>query len=69
MALALTQYSGQLAAQLYSRRRSTNAAGEETGLQRVALLRSNAGNVYTVYYDPSADIILYDTGTPVLSQG
>lgn len=69
MALVLTQYSGQLASQLVIRRRSATAgAREETGLQKLPLLRSNAGNVYTIFYDPDADVLLYDTGTPVLSQ-
>ena len=65
--LALTKYSGQLAAQLYIRRRSVTAQGD-TGLQRIGVLRANDGTTVTCYYDPSAHIILWDDGTPVISQ-
>lgn len=68
MPLTLTQYSGQLASQLVIRRRSAPAAGE-TGVQKLPLLRSNAGTTYTIFYDPDGDVLFYDTGTPVLSQG
>ena len=66
--ITLTKYSGQLANQLVSARRSENAQGEETGLQRIGILRSNAGTTVTCYYDPNLHTILWDDGTPVLSQ-
>ena len=66
--LVLTKYSGQLANQLVSARRSRNAQGEETGLQRVGILVSNTGVTVTCYYDPSSHTIYWDDGTPVLSQ-
>ena len=66
--LVLTKYSGQLANQLVSARRSRNTQGEETGLQRVGILVSNTGVVVTCYYDPNLHTIFWDDGTPVLSQ-
>ena len=70
MALVLTQVSSQLAASIHAstRRRFKNAQGEDTGIQRIGHLTSNAGQTYTLYYDPSADEIIYDTGTPNLNQ-
>ena len=66
--ITLTKYSGQLANQLVSARRSKNAQGEETGLQRIGILVSNAGTTVTCYYDPNLHTIFWDDGTPVLSQ-
>lgn len=66
--ITLTKYAGQLAARLNTVRRSRNAQGEETGLQRVGVLRSNAGETVTLYYDPSGHNLMWDDGTPVLSQ-
>ena len=72
MALALTQYSGQLASQLNVRRRSVSpggqGAGGERGVQRLGPVTSNAGQTYLLYYDPDTDTIFYDTGYPVISQ-
>ena len=75
MALVLTRYTGTgnvLAAQLYIGRRSSkvggDGAGGETGLQRIGVLTSNAGNAHTCYYDPAADAIIYDDGLAVISQ-
>lgn len=67
--ITLTKYAGQLASRLNIDRRSTDAQGHETGLQRIGVLRSNAGTTVTLYYDPSAHNLLWDDGTPVLSQG
>ena len=66
--ITLTKYSGQLANQLVSARRSKNTQGEETGLQRIGILVSNAGTTVTCYYDPNLHTIFWDDGTPVLSQ-
>ena len=66
--LVLTKYSWQLANQLVSARRSRNVQGEETGLQRIGILKSNTGTTVTCYYDPSSHTIYWDDGTPVLSQ-
>ena len=73
--LSFTRYSGQLAAQLTSLRRSQPAGGAgpnesktDTGLQRIGILLSNAGDVATVYYDPSAHAIIYDDGLVAISQ-
>ena len=60
--LVLTKYAGQLPAQLNILRRSRNTQGEETGIQRIGILTSNAGQAHTVYYDPVADAIIYDNG-------
>ena len=58
--------------QLYALRRSVSiggdGAGGETGLQRIGVLTSNAGNAHTCYYDPAADAIIYDDGLAVISQ-
>lgn len=71
-ALTLTQYSGQLASQLTILRRSRKDGGsgsaQDTGLQRLGLLVSNAGDTATCYYDPNTHTILWDSGQPVLSQ-
>ena len=72
-ALTITRYAGQLAAQLASRRRSNdgggpNESGNDTGLQRIGLLVSNAGDAATVYYDPSNHTIFYDDGVVAISQ-
>ena len=66
--ITLTKYAGQLAARLTALRRSVDPQGHETGLQRIGVLRSNAGTVVTLYYDPSAHNLMWDDGTPVLSQ-
>ena len=78
MALVLTKYSnvgpagGTLAAQIAAGRRSLkiggDGAGGETGLQRIGVLTSNAGNAHTCYYDPAADAIIYDDGIAAISQ-
>ena len=78
MALVLTRYApvgpagNTLAARLYALRRSVSiggdGAGGETGLQRIGVLTSNAGNAHTCYYDPAADAIIYDDGLAVISQ-
>ena len=78
MALVLTKYvgvgpaGGTLAAQIAVGRRSLkiggDGAGGETGLQRIGVLTSIAGNAHTCYYDPSADAIIYDDGLAVISQ-
>ena len=71
-ALTLTQYSGQLAAQLVILRRSRkdggSGSGQDTGLQRIGLLVANDGTTATCYYDPNTHTILWDSGSPVLSQ-
>ena len=73
MGLVLTRYAGQLAAQLALGRRSSkiggDGAGGETGLLRLGPVTSNAGTTYLLYYDPSANAIIYDEGYPVISQG
>lgn len=66
--LILTKVAGQLASRLVIARRSLNASGEETGLQRVGVFQSNAGEVATVYYNPATHGLIWDDGTPVLSQ-
>ena len=66
--LALTKFSGQLASQLTGLRRSKNAQGDDTGLQRIGVLVSNAGVTVTCYYNPDTHAILWDDGTPILSQ-
>ena len=78
MALVLTKYAGvgpagnTLAAAIARGRRSISVGGDgaggETGLQRIGVLTSNAGNAHTCYYDPSADAIIYDDGLAVISQ-
>lgn len=73
MALALEQKSATLAAYLTANRSNkANSLGQDaretTGVQRLGIVTSIAGQTYTLYYDPSADVIFYDTGTPVLSQ-
>ena len=78
MALVLTRYApvgpaaATLAAQLSRARRSVSVGGDgaggETGLQRIGVLTSNAGNAHTCYYDPSADAIIYDDGLAAISQ-
>ena len=65
--ITLTKYSGQLAARLTALRRSSKD-GHETGLQRIGVLRSNGGTTVTLYYDPDAHNLMWDDGTPVLSQ-
>ena len=71
MALSLTKYSGNLAAQLVILRRSLAVGGEgaggETGVCRIGPLTSNAGNTHLCYYDPVSDTIFYDDGYPRLS--
>ena len=77
MALSLTKYSGNLAAQLVILRRSVpRPAGgggggvtnnEDTGVQRIGPLTSNAGNTHLCYYDPVSDVIFYDDGYPRVS--
>ena len=73
--LSFTRYSGQLAANLNTLRRSQragdagpNESKEDTGLQRIGVLLSNAGDAATVYYDPSAHAIIYDDGAVAISQ-
>ena len=71
--LTITKYAGQLAARLNTVRVSNKGslgqeARETTGLQRIGILRANDGTTVTAYYDPSAHNILWDDGTPVLSQ-
>lgn len=66
--LTLTKVAGQLASQLNILRRTRNASGEETGLQRVGVLQSTDGEVATVYYNPDTHGLIWDDGTPVLSQ-
>ena len=71
--LSVTKFSSQLAATLNTRRRSNdgggpNESGNETGLQRIGLLVSNANDVATVYYDPNTHTILYDDGLVAISQ-
>lgn len=72
MPLTLTKYSGTLANQLVSARRSLliqgAGAGGETGVQRIGILLGNSGTAYTCYWDPSTDTIFYDDGLPVISQ-
>mgnify|MGYP001562575406 CR=1 FL=1 len=73
MALTLSQKSATLAAYLTANRSAATGslgqdARETTGVQRLGIVTSIAGQTYTLYYDPSADQIFYDTGTPVLSQ-
>lgn len=67
--ITLTKYSGQLASRLATVRRSTDAQGHETGVQRIGVLHSNAGTTVTLYYDPDGHALFWDDGTPVLSQG
>lgn len=75
MALALEQKSATLAAYLTANRSAVAGtakgqdARETTGVQRLGIVTSIAGQTYTLYYDPSADVIFYDLGTPALSQG
>ena len=66
--VVLTKYAGQLRSRLVTARRSRNAQGEETGVQRVGIFTSNVGDTITVYYDPSAHELLWDNGTPSLNQ-
>ena len=78
MALVLTKYAAvgpaglALAGAIASGRRSVkvggDGAGGDTGLQRIGVLTSNAGNAHTCYYDPSADAIIYDDGLAAISQ-
>ena len=77
MALSLTKYTGNLAAQLTILRRSVPRpagsggggvdAREDTGVQRIGPLTSNAGNTHLCYYDPDTDTIFYDDGYPRVS--
>ena len=77
-ALTFTRYTGQLAAQLASLRRSAKGGsagssgqgqGSETGVQRIGVLVANDGSASTVYYDPVAHAIIYDDGAVAISQG
>ena len=68
MALALTQYSGLLGTYIRANRgggKTSEQGNNLPGIQRVGILRSNAGNTYYLYYDPAADVIAYDTQAPV----
>ena len=72
MALALAQRSSQLAAWAQANRRFVRTssgpdAREDSGLQRLGLVTSNAGQTYTLYYDPSSDTIVYDTGNVIMN--
>lgn len=72
MALTLTQYSGHLAEYATANRggvkKNPDQSDMQPGIQKLQIITSNAGQTYTLYYDPAADRIFYDTGTPVLSQ-
>lgn len=76
MALTLSQKSSTLAAYLAANRQSTRPGSgtgegkETTGVQRLGLVSNQASPVvvYTLYYDPAADVIFYDTGNPAISQ-
>ena len=72
MPLALTQKSGQLAQALVDARQAAKSslgqdARETTGVQHLGLVTSLAGQTYRLFYDPSADAIIYDTGNPSLN--
>ena len=72
--ITLTKYAGLLATNLATLRRSTRVGAggqdgkEDTGLQRIGILRDNSGQAFTCYWDPNTTTILYDDGSPVLSQ-
>ena len=72
MALTLSQKTNKLAEYLTANRgggRKNPDQGETLpGIQKLPILTNNSGQVYTLFYDPAADQIVYDTGTPVLSQ-
>ncbi len=72
MALTLSQKTGQLAAYLTANRggarKNPDQGDTNPGFQKLPILISNAGVTYTCFYDPAADQIVYDTGTPVLNQ-
>ena len=73
MALTLTQMTSHLGEYLTANRNTKRDASgvdskEGTGLQRLGLITSLAGQTYTLYYNPSTDVIAYDTGTPNLGQ-
>ena len=68
MPLALTQYSGQLGAYIRANRgggKTSEQGNNLAGIQRLGIIRSNAGNTYYLYYDPAADVIAFDTAAPV----
>lgn len=71
--ITLTKHAGQLGPRIVALRRSALKAGpnesrEDTGLQRIGLLTSNAGDTFTCYWDPDTATIFYDDGTPNLGQ-
>ena len=68
MPLALTQYAGRLGTYIRANRggalKNPDQGESQPGIQRLGIVKSNAGVTYYLYYDPAADIIAYDTTAP-----
>ena len=63
----LTQYPGLLGAYIRANRgggKTSEQGNNLSGIQRVGILRSNAGDTFYLYYDPAANVIAFDTTAP-----